>query len=116
MRKVLTNRAAATRRPEGDLGVEGHIRHQVGRFGISTIRPTPLNTPLATTTLLRVVRVPDTPEVTIVPLSASLSLAADMAVAAQIASVISATSSAPVICPIMLPLAADSARVFLPSG
>jgi hypothetical protein len=57
-----------------------------GWLGISTILPTPLNTPLATATVAMVVRVPDTPEVTSLPLTVSLPLvvaAAGKAVAAE---------------------------------
>ena len=90
----------------------------VGRLGISTIRPTPVNTPLATTTLLITVRVPDTPEVTMVPLSVSLPLvaaAAGTAAAAETATAVPAASSAAVTCRFMLPPRfAESARVSLP--
>jgi len=67
-----------------------------GTLGISTTRPTPLNTPLATTTLLITVRVPDTPEVTMVRLNVSLALvaaAAGTAVTAEMTSAVPAASS-----------------------
>ena len=69
-----------------------------GRFGISTIRPALLNTPLATTTLLMTVRVPETPEVTMVPLNASLPLvaaASGAGAAAETASAVPATHTRP---------------------
>jgi hypothetical protein len=47
----------------------------VGRLGYSPTWP-PRNTPLAITTLCITVRVPDTPEVTMVPLNVSLPLLA----------------------------------------
>jgi len=51
-----------------------------GTLGFSTTtRPTPLNRPLATTTLLITVRVSDTTEVTMVPLNVSLPLVAAVA-------------------------------------
>jgi len=62
----------------------------VGRFGTSTIRPTPLNAPLAMTTLVMTVRVPDTPEVTMVPLNVSLPLVAAAAGAAATVEAVSA--------------------------
>lgn len=90
----------------------------VGRLGTSTIRPTPVNTPLATITLLMTVRVPETPEVTMVPRIVSLPLvaaAAGMTVAAEIASAMPVASSAPVTCRFMFPPQfAESARVSLP--
>jgi hypothetical protein len=65
--------------------------------GTATIRPTPLKTPLATATLAMVVRVPDTPEVTILPRTVSpplVAAAAGEAVVAEMASAIPAASSA----------------------
>ena len=52
------------------------VSRSAGRFGTSTIRPAPLTIPLVTTALVMTVRVPDTPEVTMVPLNVSLPLAA----------------------------------------
>jgi hypothetical protein len=43
-----------------------------GRFSISTTRPPPLNTPLATTTLPTTTRVPDTYDAAMVPLNVSV--------------------------------------------
>src|SRR5439155_23911527 len=77
----------------------------VGRFGISTIRPTPLNTPLATITLLTTVRVPDRPDVTTRPFIVSFPLVC-AAAGAAIASAIPMASSAqraPLTCRLMLP-------------
>src|SRR3954451_12005980 len=45
-----------------------------GRFCTSMTRPTPLKAPLATNRVLRTLRAPDAPEVTITPLKDSLSL------------------------------------------
>jgi hypothetical protein len=71
-------------------------------------------------TLVMTVRVPDTPEVTMVPLNVSLPLvaaAAGKAVAAEMASAISVASSAPYTCGFMVPpLFAEFACISLPSG
>lgn len=66
--------------------------------GTPTIWPTPRNTPVATATLTMGVRVPDTPEATMMPLTLSPPLVeatADKAVVARLASAIPAASSAP---------------------
>jgi hypothetical protein len=83
----------------------------------STARPTPLNKPLARTTLLMTVRVfvPGPATNTMVPLSVSVPLvaaSAGMAGAAEIASAIPAASSAPVTSRFMLSLLPESAQVF----
>jgi len=67
--------------------------------------------PLATIMLLMTVRVPETPEVTMVPLNVSLpfvAAAAGMAGTAEIASAVPAASSAPVSCRFMRPPMANS--------
>jgi hypothetical protein len=48
----------------------------VGRFGSSTILPTPSKTPLARTVVATTTRSPDCPEATIVPVNVSLPLVA----------------------------------------
>jgi hypothetical protein len=71
-----------------------------------TILPTPLNTLLATATLLMTVRAPDMPEATMTPRTQSLPVVAaatGTAVATETASVIPAATSALFTCDLMAP-------------